>query len=269
MKYLEFVFYDLGFIIFIFGKTKFCMKKLISLFALLIVLGSCTFTEEITINPDGTGKYNLDMDGSSIMAMMPKDSLKQEKNIDSVFSFKEMFEGKRDSIAKLSKEEQAKIKNLEKFNMRMKMNFDTKQFLFAMNTDFKSVAELQEVMGSMSELQKMNKGQVKNNPMGDMGGFGSSTAKINYEYNGKKFSRKAIVDKEALKKLENDSAAASYKMIYESSKYIIKYHFPKPVKKVSNTSALFSEDRKTITIEYSFNEYMKEPEKLNFEVVFK
>ncbi len=244
------------------------MKKILLLFSLLIVLTSCTFTEEITINPDGTGKYNLDMDGSSIMAMMPKDSLKQEKNIDSVFSFKEIFAAQKDSIAKLPKEEQAKIKSLEKFNIRMKMNFDTKQFLFAMNTDFKSVAELQEVMSSMSELQKMNKGQAKGNPMGDMGGFASSAAKINYTYNGKKFSRKATVDKEALRKLENDSAAASYKMIYESSKYIIKYHFPKPVKKVSNTSAMFSEDRKTVTIEYPFNQYMKEPEKLNFEVVF-
>ena len=57
-------------------------------------------------------------------------------------------------------------------------------------------------------------------------------------------------------------------MIYESSKYVIKYHFPKPVKKVSNKTALFSEDRKTITIEYSFNEYMDNPDKLNFEVEF-
>lgn len=253
---------------FIFDKTKSYMKQLFSLFALFFVLTSCTFTEEITINPDGTGKYNMDIDGSSIMAMMPKDSLKQEKNIDSVFTFKEMFDTMRDSIAKLSKEDQDKIKNLEKFNMRMKMNFDSKQFLFAINTNFKSVAELQEVMASLSELQKMNKSQSKNNPMGDIGGFGLSTAKVNYEYTGKKFSRKAIVDKEALKRLENDSAAASYKMIYESSKYIIKYHFPKSVKSVSNKTAMFSEDRKTITIEYPFNEYMKEPEKLNFEVVF-
>lgn len=245
------------------------MKKLFSLFALLLVLTSCAFTEEITINPDGTGKYNMDMDGSSIMAMMPKDSLKQEKNIDSVFTFKEMFDTMRDSIAKLSKEDQDKIKNLEKFNMRMKMNYDTKQFLFGMNADFKSLGELQELLASMSEVQKMNKGQSKNNPMGDMGSFGSSTAKINYEYNNKKFSRKATVDKEALEKFEIDSESSSYKMIFESSKYIIKYHFPKEVKSVSNKQAMFSEDRKTITIEFPFNEYMKEPEKTNFEVVFK
>lgn len=243
------------------------MKKILFLLFSVISLTSCTFTEEITINPDGTGKYNLDMDGSSFMAMMPKDSLKNEKNIDSVFSFKEMFQEKKDSIAKLSKEEQEKIKKLENFNMRMKMNYDTKEFLFSMNTLFKSVTELQDVMNDMSQLQKMNKGAQQQNPMGDIGGFGSNGSKINYVYDGKKFSRKAIVDKEALKKLDNDSLE-SYQMIFESSKYVIKYHFPKAVKKVSNPSALFSEDRKTITIEYSFNEYLKEPEKLNFEVDF-
>ena len=58
------------------------------------------------------------------------------------------------------------------------------------------------------------------------------------------------------------------KMIFASSNYIVKYHFAKPVKKVSNTSALFSEDRKTVTLHYPFSEYMENPEKLNLEVEF-
>ena len=57
-------------------------------------------------------------------------------------------------------------------------------------------------------------------------------------------------------------------MIFASSNYIVKYHFAKPVKKVSNTSALFSEDRKTVTLHYPFSEYMENPEKLNLEVEF-
>lgn len=237
----------------------------------VFAFSSCTFTEEITINTDGTGKYNLDMDGSAFMAMMPKDSVggKNEKAIDSTFSFKQLFEEKKDSIAKLPMEQQEKIKKLEKFNMRMLMNYEAKKFFFSMNTDFKSVSELQDVMDNMSELQKMNKGkkEASLNPMGDSSLFGNNGSKINYAYDGKKFIRKAIVDKKALKKLDNDSLE-SYKMIFESSKYILKYHFPKAVKSVSNKTALFSEDRKTITIEHTFNEYMKEPEKLNFEVVF-
>ena len=247
------------------------MKKTLLFLLLIFAFSSCTFTEEITIYNDGTGKYNLDMDGSAFMAMMPKDSTggKKEKAIDSTFSFKQLFEERKDSIAKLSKEEQEKIKKLEKFNMRMLMNYEAKKFFFSMNTDFKSVSELQDVMDNMGELQKMNKGkkEASFNPMGDASMFGNNGSKINYAYDEKKFTRKAIVDKEALKKLDNDSLD-SYKMIFESSKYILKYHFPKAVKSISNKTALFSEGRKTITIEHTFNEFMKEPEKLNFEVMF-
>ena len=243
------------------------MKKIFLLIAFAFGLTSCTFTEEITISPDGTGKYNLNMDGSAFMAMMPKDSSGNAKNIDSVFSFKELFDAKKDSIAKLPADQQAQIKKMERFNMRMKMNYDSKEFLFNMNTDFKSVSELQDVMNDFAALQKMGKSGQKNNPMSDMGAFGGNGSKLTYSYDGKKFTRKAIIDKNALKKVSQDSLDA-YKAVFESSKYVVKYHFPKAVKKVSNKEALFSEDKKTITIEYSFTEYLKEPEKLNFEVEF-
>lgn len=240
---------------------------------LTFVFSSCTFTEEIVINTDGTGKYNLDMDGSSLMAMMPKDSLggKNEKAVDSTFSFKELFAQKKDSISKLSKEEQESIKKLENFNMRMQMNYETKKFLFSMNTAFKSVGELQNIMTDLNKLNKMGKSKA-NDPFGGAGAMGMPTLgaanyKMNYLYDGKKFIRKAVVDKEVLKKQDSDSLD-QYKMIFDASKYVIKYHFPKPIKTISNPSALFSEDRKTVTIEYTFNEYMKEPEKLNFEVHF-
>lgn len=248
------------------------MRKLLFLVLTTFSLVSCTFTEEITINTDGTGKYNLDIDGSAFMAMMPNDSVggKKEKAIDSTFSFKQLFEEKKDSIAKLPKDQQEKIKKMEKFNLRMLMNYEAKKFLFSLNTDFKSVSELQDVMDNMSEMQKMNKGkkEASLNPMGNLSVLENNGSKINYAYDGKKFVRRAIVDKEALKKMSKDSLD-SYKMIFESSKYILKYHFPKAVKSVSNKTALFSEDRKTITIEYPFTEYMNEPEKLNFEVVFR
>ncbi|MES2811994.1 MAG: hypothetical protein V4670_05930 [Bacteroidota bacterium] len=246
------------------------MKKSLLFLLLVLAFSSCTFTEEITINTDGTGKYDLNIDGSALMAMMPQDSVggKKEKPVDSTFSFKQLFEEKKDSILKLPKEQQEKIKKMEKFNLRMLMNYDTKKFFFSLNTDFKSVSELEDVMNNMSEMQKMSKGtkETSLNPMGGLSVLEDNGSKINYAYDGKKFARKVIVDKAALKKAKDSTD--SYKMIFESSKYILKYHFPKAVKSVSSKSALFSEDQKTITIEYPFNEYMNEPEKLNFEVVF-
>jgi len=83
-----------------------------------------------------------------------------------------------------------------------------------------------------------------------------------------RFIEAMITIKKEIDEKENASTNQSLKMIFASSSYIVKYHFPKPVKKVSNPTAQYSEDRKTITIEYPFKEYLESPEKLNFDVDF-
>lgn len=247
--------------------------KIVLLIVLVVIGSSCTFTENIYINEDGTGKFSLEMDGSSLMAMMPKDSLKMEKAVDSVISFKKVFEEKKDSIAKLPLEKQQRIKKLENFSMRIAMLPKEEKFLFSLLSDFKSVADLQDAMGTMKELQELkgknNKPDDKN-PMSAIsaGSFGENNSSLSYTYDGKKFTRKATILKKEIDEKENDSTNQSLKMIFASSSYIVKYHFPKPVKKVSNPTAQYSEDRKTITIEYPFKEYLESPEKLNFDVDF-
>lgn len=248
------------------------IQKILLLLVSVVFFSSCTFTENIYINEDGTGKFSFDMDGSTFMAMMPKDSLKNEKSVDSIISFKKIFEAKKDSIAKLSIEQQERIKKLENFSMRIAMLPKEQKFLFSMFTDFKSVADLQDAMSTMKDIQNL-KGKDKqpdDSPMAALGssGFGSNNSTLSYTYNGKKFTRKATVVKKDLATVENDSVKQSLDMVYASSTYVVKYHFPKPVKKVSNTTAQYSEDRKTITIEYPFKEYIDNPEKLNFEVEF-
>lgn len=236
----------------------------------LLTLTSCTFKEEIYINDDGSGKFSLNADASAIMAMIPKDSLgdKPMKSMDSTFAFRDIFNSKKDSIAKLSKEEQARLKKLENFSMHINMNTEQKQLVFGVLSDFKNVSELQDAMSTMSEIKNIDKSKkAEAAPVVD---FGKNNSKLSYTYDGKKFTRKASVEKSQEKEKESlkDSAMASYKMIYEQSNYVINYHFPKKVKKVSNPNALFSEDRKTITIEYPFMDYIQDPEKLNFEVTF-
>lgn len=241
---------------------------LIALFS--ISMASCTFTENIYVNDDGTGKFSFDMDASALMAMMPDDSIKTQKAVDSTFTFKELFKDKQDSIAKLSKEEQAKIKVLENFTVRTKMDPIQKQFMFSLGSSFKNISEMQDAMSVMEKVQNSKKGSNDDNPfMTAAGGsFGNNNSELKYFYDGKKFSRKANLLNKDILKVENDSTEESMKMIYESSTYVMKYHFPKRVKKVSNESALYSEDRKTVTIEFPFSDYMSDPQKLNIEVEF-
>ncbi|MEL1239702.1 hypothetical protein [Flavobacterium flavipallidum] len=250
------------------------LYKLLSLSLLVLTLASCNFTENIDVQPDGTGKFSLEMDGAGLLAMAG-DKLGNElgmknnaKAIDSTFSFKEIFDKKKDSIAKMSPEQQAAIKKMENFVMNIKMNPEAQQLLFSMNTPFKSVNELGGLMESMSALKELKgKSDKKSNPAAMLSGIGNDNSKLTFSYNGKQFTRKAIVSKEALEKIATDSIGMA-KMIFASSKYTLKYHFPKAVKSVSNPDALFSADRKTITVEYPFTEYTENPEKLNLNVVF-
>ncbi len=243
------------------------MKYIKNIFAIafIITLTSCNFTENIYINEDGSGKFSLDMDGSSLMAMIPEDSLKTQKVMDSTFSFKQLLEEKKDSIAKLPKEQQERLKKLENFSIHTVMNAEKKEFLFSMTTDFKSVSNLQDAMSSMNDVQSMSKNSKKELPGG---GFGNNGSELKYSFDGKIFTRKATVLKKEILEVEKDSMEQAMNMFFESSSYTVKYHFPKKVKKVSNATALYSEDRKTITIEFPFKDYMKEPEKLNLEVEF-
>lgn len=246
------------------------LYKLLSFSFLLAALTSCTFTENIYINDNGTGKFSVDIDGSALMEMAGDQIGNQmganaQRDIDSTFTFKQLFAEKKDSIAKLSPEVQKEIKKLENFVVTTKMSAEKKQFLMTMATDFKNVNELQDILQTASTLQKID-GKSGASPMGSS--FGDNNSKLSYTYDGKMFTRKAVIDQQKLAAKAKDSAADMSKMIFASSSYIVKYHFPKKVKKVSNPNALFSDDRKSITIQYSFTDYMENPDKLNFDVEF-
>ena len=241
---------------------------------LVLLMASCNFTENIEVQPDGTGKFSLEMDGSGFMAMAGDKALKEMKakkgvkSIDSTFSFKQILETKKDSIAKLSLEQQTALKKLENFVMNIKMNPEAKQFLFSMNTSFQSINDLDGMMEGLNGLKDIKgKSDKKDNPAAMLTGVADNNSKLTFSYDGKNFVRKAIVSKESLKKIAADSSGMA-KMIFASSKYTLKYRFPKAVKSVSNPTAMFSADRKTITVEYPFTDYSENPEKLNLNVLF-
>ena len=97
---------------------------------------------------------------------------------------------------------------------------------------------------------------------------------------GKKFSKilsklekkeeieKQEVSKESEELSEELKLKQSMDMFYAQSSFKVVYQFPKPVKKVSVENALYSQDRKTVTIEYPLKDYIETPEKASFEVEF-
>jgi len=263
------------------------MKYIKLLSALLFVLSfsSCTITEKMILNENGSGKFAYDIDGSKMMSMMgsafkgdSNDAKKEKKGkvIDSTFTFKELLASKKDSIAKLSPEEQAKIKKMEKFSMHMQMDEEKGIMNYSMFTDFNSISELQDLMSPLQSMKSLTPGGGSK-MMGANAGLPEENSSTKFYYDGKSFKKSVakIEKKKGEEKTEADSdedlggkMKESMEMIYGQSSFEVVYQFPKAVKKISMPNALYSDDRKTITIEYPLKEYMENPDKLNFEVEF-
>lgn len=233
-----------------------------------LVFQSCQFSENIYINEDGSGKMEFSFDGSQFMQMAGDNIAESgEKAIDSTFSFKDLLLAKSDSISKLTEDEQQKLKSLEPFSMHMVMNPETSEMKFNLLTEFKTVNELQDMFKAMKNFGDLKGKEKTGNAANPMPSFGSDeNTELNYNFNGKTFTRTAkVLDKEAYEKATDSLGQMT--MMFGTSVYKLNYHFPKPIKSVSNERALFSADRKRVTVEYSLLDYLANPEALNLEVV--
>ena len=235
-----------------------------------ILFIACNFTEEMTIQPDGSGKISIDFDGSSLMEMggeqMAQDQEGKIQKFDSIIDFSQMLEEKKDSIALLSPEEQERLKSLENFKMRIQMDSEAKQMDFSMFTDFKNVNELGDMMATFQEASSAQKlpGGAMPNDKSPMAG-GNQGTDVAYSFEGNRFTRiTSIVDQDLFKK--SIDSLEQMRMFMGESKYTLNYHFPKKIKSISAEDALFSQDGKSFTLEVDFLDLMENPKVLDIEV---
>ena len=241
------------------------MKKLQFAFiaAIIFLAVSCNFTEEIHLEGDGSGKLSINFDGSEMMDMAGDELAKtNEKPIDSIISFKDFLEEKKDSIAQLPKEEQEKLKKLEPFNMRMVMDPEQKVMKFDLFSEFKNVSEVNDAFGAFQDASSI--GNNSNPQQGQMKPAEQPT-EVNYSFNKNKFTRTAkIVDQELFEQQLDSLQGAE--MFLSGSTYTLKYHFPKKIKSTTAEEATFSQDGKTLIYEVNFLDLMKDPSVLDLEV---
>lgn len=241
-------------------------KKLCLLVVLAVTLVSCQFSETMILNEDGTGRMSLTMDMSEMMAMMPmQDTL--DMKMDSVMSFKKLFEEMEDSIAKLPKAEQERLKLLESYQMRILMDPEKQKMEYEIFTDFKSVAEANNLMEGLNTSESMSVSPMGNNstPKEKKEAQEQPTA-VKFTYENNVFKRDAYIkDAKAFAKMSDSLQALESFM--EDAMYSVKYTFPKKIKSVSIEDAKISNDGKTVTFQKSFFAYMKNPDELDVEII--
>ncbi len=242
------------------------ITRIIFLLALTISLVSCQFTETMVLNEDGSGRMSVDMDLREMMAFAGEMEDSTLVKTDTVISFKQIFEEKKDSIAKLSKEEQARLKKMENYNLAMQIKPEDNIMLMSVFIDFKKVGDANDLMKGFSQVGDKMPGT---NPKGDNKKEDSSDSNdfigVNYSFKKGVFKRDAYIKDVKKHRVQVDSMKST-EMFMESIKYNIKYTFPRPIKKSSVKDAVFSEDKKTIMITRRFIDYFKNPDILDIEI---
>ncbi|MEZ4858314.1 MAG: hypothetical protein R2781_05845 [Flavobacteriaceae bacterium] len=240
-------------------------RKLIVLVVVVLALVSCQFTETMVLNEDGTGTMSVSVDLSEMMAFsgeMAKDSTIVKQ--DTVVSFKAFLEQKKDSIAQLPMTEQKRLKAMENYKMRMVTDPETNKMVIDVFTDFRNVAEANDLMKGFEQSGNMIPGASSNTSQ-DAEKKEPEVIGVSYSFTKGKFKRDAFIKDQKAHQAQIDSLKNAEAFMGGIS-YKVKYTFPKKIKKSSVEDATFSLDGKTLELQRSFIEYLKNPDVLDIEV---
>lgn len=243
-------------------------KNLLITCILSIAFISCTFTEEIYLNNDGSGSYTFKMDMGEMMesmkGMSSRDTVNELKVIDTTMYFKDIIAEMKDSISKLSSDERDVINALKDFKLRMLVDEEKGKMLMNIGVDFTHISNLKNMEAKISKAQSLSdKKKSSSPPM-------PSNSDTEYSFDGKTFKRivtlKDLSDEEGEQFKKSMSQSSSF---LDGSNYKIIYHFENEIKKVSSELIKISDDRKTMILQMPMDTIIKNPKLLDFEVILR
>ena len=234
------------------------------LFVLATTLVSCQFTETLVFNEDGSGSMSIELDMGEMMAFGGESTDSIATKMDTLIYIKDILEEKKDSISKLPKAEQRKLKKMENYKMRMVMDSERNELLFNLAVDFKLVEEANNLLEGFGESMTLMPSTSKDLKF-DADEGSSDAMAVNYSFKKGKFKRDAYIKDKQKHKAQIDSLKGSESWL-ENMEYTLKYTFPRKIVKSSIDDATYSLDAKTIEVSRSFIAYMKDPNVLDLEV---
>jgi hypothetical protein len=240
--------------------------RLLALFTIALTLVSCQFTETMIMNEDGSGTMAVEVNLNEMMAFGGSaltDSMSVK--MDTIIAMKQFLEAKKDSISKLSKTEQDKLKKLENFNIHMKMDTESSEMVYDISTNFKDISEANDILNGLEQASNVMPNPDSNTEI-KKEEDSPEVVGVNYTFKKGVFKRDAYIKDKKLHQQQVDSMKQA-EAFMSGSNYTLKYTFPKKIKKTSNPEATFSADGKTVTLQQPFMEYFKNPDVLDLEVV--
>lgn len=244
------------------------MNKYFFIFLILsaFALSSCHFTEKLIINPDGSGTIELDTDLSEMMSLMEgmsEDStpVKSEKEI----LIKDFIHQNKDSISKLSKVQQERLKGIENFRIQQISDPARKIMKSLVKLNFKNVSEANNILIAADEAQHFFSPKVEDEPAenGNEDFIG-----VEYMFARNKFTRRGYIKDAAKHKVQLDSLK-NIEGFFATSTYKLHYTFPNEISSFSNPQAKIAKNKNSIQLQVPLLDYLRDPEVLNLEVTLK
>ena len=255
------------------------MKRIVLflLAASVIFLTSCETTKEITLRPDGTGILTTTSDMSSMLGLAKMagegkdlDKLKEEKAVDTTVSMEKLVEELPDLTAE---EKELVKKGTLGFNMDLKNDKLITQltFPFSNTSEISTIDKMYtRVMAQVmkEQMDSSKTGMPAGLPGGDKLPSGSIDNYYAFNFSKGLVERKLLADKYA--KLGDDEGMQSMKEMsgvgIGNSKLIL--YLPSPVKKTEGKGVTVSEDKKTVTIMSSLEDFFDNGKSLEFRIEF-
>jgi hypothetical protein len=267
------------------------MKQFQLLFGILtlVLMSSCSFTEEITINPDGSGEFIMSYDMTTMLNTLEESqgkekdpNKKMDAPVDSVLYYNDLIIGKQDSISKLPQEEQDKIKKLKDIIIKIKMNEATNEMIMGFGSTFTTIEDLPNALERINSAKDIsNKDNPQYDKMNESAIAKSSEGAlehVTFTYKNNTFSRiytapendeekeKTTTDIEDVN-AEISEMGDAFKEAFDLMSYNIVYHFPKKIKSTNHKDAVISEDGKTLTLKLKFLDLIEKPEISSLNVI--
>ncbi len=241
------------------------MKNKIYAFILLVIgTTSCQITETIHLNQDGTGKIETESlrDEHSYMQLAGENYTKEEKFEDTTYVFKDFIAKYSETFLKLPAFEKAIFQKYATVNVHIKKSSYEKEFRTKINQNFDKIEEVPDLYKTQEYADDLEHNYALTAE--------EHYYKVSYSFDGNLFKRTVkITDEVELKKQQDKiselkTRVSNFKI---NQPYVLKYHFPRKIKSVSNANAKISEDKKSLELQFLITDCLVNPESTNLEVV--
>ncbi|WP_367771774.1 hypothetical protein AB3G33_00350 [Flavobacterium sp. WC2421] len=238
--------------------------KIYLLLILMVSLTSCQITETIYLNQDGSGKIETESlrDENSYMQLSGENYSKEEKFEDTTYIFKDYINKYSENFLKLPAFEKAIFQKYAAVQVHIKNSSYEKEFRTKMNLDFNNMQEVPDLYKTQEYADDLEHNYALSAE--------EHYYNVSYTFDGSHFKRMVkITDGAELKKQQDKIAELKtrFSNLKISQPYVLRYHFPKKIKSVSNTNAKLSADKKSLELHFLLTDCLQNPEITNLEVV--